>query len=839
MQEAEGSESLASDSGGFTVRNTNDFARGIERIANESRSYYLIGYTPTDQRRDGRFRKISVKLTRAKGLQVRARKGYYAPLDASLAATTVKPPVGDPDVQAALDSPYDAKEIPLRMTSYVFGETLLGKASVLVATEVDLKPFQFKEEDGRFVDAIEFLLIAAHRESGEFFRYDQKVDMRLQAETRDKLYRTWYPIVRDFELAPGGYQAKIVVRDKNSGRIGTVVHEFEVPALTQFRVSTPVLSDALREDADPKAPRPGGDGAALLRRRRHGVRAVRGVRRRARQAHGDAAGHRGLRDPRARTGRWRSRSTRRGSRPLRWGGCPASSGSPLGATPPGSYEMVLTLVDEVAGKTLEIREPFTVEPAAAATAANCGGASARVLEYLGVQLPSPIVNERSSPWMARRPDSQGRFSCPETPNRSASQPKRVLNPWPSREGSARFTVPFLARLAGGVADHLLGAQTRDDGRVEHHRLLGVAFEHQVVATWVGGMADRKISAAGVTINVDTFRNGDSSWDESSPGDSVWTDLHDVTARRRREAPPAGPLFPPAAHGPARTPRAGWAPGHLRSAPERRPCRGSAAERPRTAARWGGRRGGGGTQAGKSSTPAMASKKGRACSRVFRVTRRRSSPSSAGVASGLTPALTPVGVRGREIEGPVHEVEGGGLRGAMPLDRAAAVDVRREVEREPPDRAIARALQGLQLDDLADGSDTAAHEAQRGDRLESLGAERGAECRGDGSFEFRFRDRRRPAVDGFGAPAYVFEDAVPVAHDLGLAAERYCPGEAGAAGVVAAGAAGTEAREPRGRIPPARRRARPKPPARRPHRAPPCRGSTPRAGAASTGPGWSP
>ena len=67
-----------------------------------------------------------------------------------------------------------------------------------------LAPFAFQEQEGRFVDTVEFLLVVAHRETGEFFRYDQKIEMRLQAETREKLARTWYPIVRDFELAPGG-----------------------------------------------------------------------------------------------------------------------------------------------------------------------------------------------------------------------------------------------------------------------------------------------------------------------------------------------------------------------------------------------------------------------------------------------------------------------------------------------------------------------------------------------------------------------------------------------------------------------------------------------------------
>src|SRR5262249_41288634 len=62
LEASEGAESISADSGGFTVRNTNDLAKGIKRIADESRSYYLLGYNPTNTARDGTFRKIQVKL---------------------------------------------------------------------------------------------------------------------------------------------------------------------------------------------------------------------------------------------------------------------------------------------------------------------------------------------------------------------------------------------------------------------------------------------------------------------------------------------------------------------------------------------------------------------------------------------------------------------------------------------------------------------------------------------------------------------------------------------------------------------------------------------------------
>ncbi|MFN8092841.1 MAG: VWA domain-containing protein [Vicinamibacteria bacterium] len=71
-----GAEALAEDTGGFSIRNSNDLAGGLRRIAAESRAYYLVGYDPAKEP-DGRYRKIKVRVQR-KDVRVRARKGYYA-----------------------------------------------------------------------------------------------------------------------------------------------------------------------------------------------------------------------------------------------------------------------------------------------------------------------------------------------------------------------------------------------------------------------------------------------------------------------------------------------------------------------------------------------------------------------------------------------------------------------------------------------------------------------------------------------------------------------------------------------------------------------------------------
>ena len=360
-----GSEVVADQSGGFTVRNTNDLNKGIQRIADETRVYYLLGYVPTNAARDGKFRKIEVKLAASKGRDVRARKGYFAPSDSGKSAFAAKKGI-DPELQSALDSPWALDSIPLRMTAYVGDEKSLGKAAVLVTTEVDIRALQFEEKEGRSLADLQFLLVVAHRASGEFFRYDQGISMKLQASTRDRFNRIWYPITRDFELKSGDYQAKMVVRDVHNKHVGTVIHEFDVPALGALRTSTPVLSDGFQPpNAVVAEGLPGGRLVSLARREfatgsdvfcqfevygakldeKTGMpRVLQGFV--VRRADGGVltAAEPSMINP---------TSLGKLSRLFRFR---------LADAPQGDYDMLMTIRDELAGESMEVHEPFTVGP---------------------------------------------------------------------------------------------------------------------------------------------------------------------------------------------------------------------------------------------------------------------------------------------------------------------------------------------------------------------------------------------------------------------------------------------------------------------------------------------
>jgi VWFA-related protein len=75
-------EDLAQDTGGRAIANTNDLRAGLAGISEELRHYYELVYAPADHANDGRFRRVSVKVSRP-GVRIRTRKGYFAtPRDA-------------------------------------------------------------------------------------------------------------------------------------------------------------------------------------------------------------------------------------------------------------------------------------------------------------------------------------------------------------------------------------------------------------------------------------------------------------------------------------------------------------------------------------------------------------------------------------------------------------------------------------------------------------------------------------------------------------------------------------------------------------------------------------
>ena len=218
METTEGSVSLAADSGGFTVRNSNDLAAGLKRIADETRVYYLVGYNPTNAARDGAFRKIEVKVRGRRGLEVRARHGYYAPRDGA-APPEVRPGT-DPVFQAALDSPYEwrppAAHDALRPRTK---RRSTGRACSLRRRWTSGGSIS-RRGTAQSLGALQYLMVTVPRDGGPFFRFDQTLELALPRRGAGGARAHVAADRARVRARLGRYRAKMVVRTRRPGGWG-------------------------------------------------------------------------------------------------------------------------------------------------------------------------------------------------------------------------------------------------------------------------------------------------------------------------------------------------------------------------------------------------------------------------------------------------------------------------------------------------------------------------------------------------------------------------------------------------------------------------------------------
>ena len=216
---------LAEESGGFAVLNTNNLAGGFERLVRENSEYYLLGYQPTNEQRDGRFRRIEVRVNRP-DMRVLARRGYFAPRGDSSAT----PAGGGADVRALLDSPLPVPGLTIESGATIFHESP-DKASVLVTIEIGPE-LTFTERDGTHHGRIVLSVIAADMNGRIAASDTPALDLSLEPNVHDAVATHGLRTTRRLEVEPGRYQLRVAVRDDASDNAGTVIHDLRVPDFT-------------------------------------------------------------------------------------------------------------------------------------------------------------------------------------------------------------------------------------------------------------------------------------------------------------------------------------------------------------------------------------------------------------------------------------------------------------------------------------------------------------------------------------------------------------------------------------------------------------------------------
>ena len=226
---------LADRTGGFLIENTNDLARGFQKIDADRRFHYLLTYTPKKQNFDGGWRSISVRVPSRK-VEIRSRSGY--PAVRLLSAIPLLAYEGP--ALAALERTPPPADLPLRLGAFVFPEAKGGSRAVLMVAASGPTLTFAETPDGFRTD---FLLMARVKHaSGEIVRKgSQPYRLTGPAADRDRTQKGEILFYRQPELPPGRYTVEGVVHDALASRAGVARLPLEVPADTGVRVSSLVI----------------------------------------------------------------------------------------------------------------------------------------------------------------------------------------------------------------------------------------------------------------------------------------------------------------------------------------------------------------------------------------------------------------------------------------------------------------------------------------------------------------------------------------------------------------------------------------------------------------------
>ena len=214
---------LASDTGGQSFHDNNDLAAGLRQIASAPEAYYLLAFVPPNLKYDGHFHSLRVGLTSKNKYAIQARKGFYAPKHGETPEQ-----VAARDIQDALFSQEEQHGVPVGLQTQ-FYKTDATDAKLAVLAHVDLAHIRFDKADGRNDNNLT-VVAAIFDRNGNFITGTQKqIDMKLRDETLAKLSRTGVTVRTNFDVKPGDYTVRLVVRDANASQLGAESGAVEIP----------------------------------------------------------------------------------------------------------------------------------------------------------------------------------------------------------------------------------------------------------------------------------------------------------------------------------------------------------------------------------------------------------------------------------------------------------------------------------------------------------------------------------------------------------------------------------------------------------------------------------
>jgi VWFA-related protein len=227
---------LSSDTGGKAFFDSNDFAPAFAQVQRDTSAYYSIGFHSSNPARDGRYRKLTIKVNRP-GVKLEYRPGYYAPADFQHAGHEDRE--HDLEEQLASDLPATDMAVYLDALYFRLEENRFFVPVSLIVPGSQIPFVKGSDKDKASLDIIGTVIDEAKRPIGHARETVKlNLDPALQARQKNIQYTT------SFNLPPGKYRLKFVVRENQTGRMGSFEATITLPEMKKapLKMSSIVLA---------------------------------------------------------------------------------------------------------------------------------------------------------------------------------------------------------------------------------------------------------------------------------------------------------------------------------------------------------------------------------------------------------------------------------------------------------------------------------------------------------------------------------------------------------------------------------------------------------------------
>jgi VWFA-related protein len=204
---------FADGTGGTFYHNRNDVDEAMREAGAAPGISYLLGFAPQNLKIDGRYHALKVAMTNKQKFSVQARHGYYAPRSIADPAEAAKQ-----EIQEALFSQEEIRDLPIDFQTQFFKKEQ-ADARLAVLTHLDVKGIRFRKALGRNNDQLT-IVTGIFDENGQYITGGEKIiDMKLRDTTYDRLSRSGFIVKSSFDVKPGTYLVRLVVRDAEGSQM--------------------------------------------------------------------------------------------------------------------------------------------------------------------------------------------------------------------------------------------------------------------------------------------------------------------------------------------------------------------------------------------------------------------------------------------------------------------------------------------------------------------------------------------------------------------------------------------------------------------------------------------